>query len=1196
VDTVDPCRLLRRKLRVILCLVTLIIVAGASAGAQIGGTGSIEGTVTDPVGAVVPGATVTATNVATKVSTVAITTGAGDYQIPLLQPGLYMVTVNASAFATLVQEHVIVDALAKVTINPKLSVGTASQTVTVTGQPTMLMTDDVKLGSSMENDVYDSLPLAMNQSARDPSAFAGLAVGVNSYSVQAAGPSTGSFNGGQTYENEGYIEGLPLTSAGTESDTRNLAFGISVEAVEQFQVATTGSEATFEGQGVSNYIVKSGTDRFHGGVYEYFRNTVFDARGFFAKTTPIEHQNEFGGSVGGPIIKGKLFFFVNYDGYRFDSAIPPSLQNIPTVAERTGDFSAFPYPIYDPQTCISKTSTGVCNGRAQFSYNGVLNVIPPDRLSTVAKSLQSYLPAPSNGGIANNYLATLPNRVNNDSVTGKVDYNLSARHRLFGVFSRGKYSNPIVGSLATPTSTTNSTLPVPYTDGRGVIEYATLGQFHEVYVVSKDVVNDFGYGLSRLFIPLTSNTASGNYPSKAGLNGLPPGIASTGFPDVTFTGNDIPVAWDGNNSHAFNEAQTTYSLQDNLLWTRGKHRFTFGFQWQALQDNENTPLTGTQAGFTFGQNETSNFNATGAINTATGLAYASYLLGAVDSSVVTQNSVIETGGRYKTYAPYVQDDIQVNSNLTVNLGLRWDIWTPFTEVLNRMSFFSPTVSNPVAGGIPGGLQFAGNGADSCGCSTPVQTHYRNFGPRVGIAYRLGSNTVVRSFYGIFYAHAGGVGGRTNGRQGLSQIGFDNSGSLASTVTGQPAYEWDGGYPGNPTAPPFFNPSYGIGFIAKTAPGAAAIGAGPSTAQTLVYGDPEKGGIPPDYQNWSLNVQHSFTPNMTLSIAYSGSVGRHLPGAGVAGVFTDQIPLQYLSLGPLLTQTLTPATLAQAQARFPNITVPFPNFTGQIGQALRPFPQYGSLSNPWLDVGNSSYNALQMSFNRRMSNGLTFMLNYTYSKELDDLAAVRVPGSLYLEYAPGTINHPNVVSATFVYQLPFGAGRTWDSGNYVVRGLISHWQISGIVQASNGAPLTITGTCTGGGIIDISPACYPNNTPGFNQGVWQNGKPSTSSAATSTSFLSKAAFTDPPAYTYGNSSRTAPYGLYAPHTADVDLSVRREFPLFESLRLAVQVDGFNVNNAVYFSAPNTTLDSSSFGTFSSQANQPRKLQLSARLTF
>jgi len=1163
---------------VALCIA--LLVAGMPALAQVGGTGSIEGTVTDPSGAVVGSAAVTATNVATGAVTARKTTDAGFFVLPLLPAGEYTVTVKATGFEGLTQSHVIVDALATVGVNPKLQIGAANQTVTVQDQPTILKTDDVALGSSVDNRVYDALPLAMNGAARDPSAFAGLAIGVSNYSTQAAGPSTGSFNGGQTYQNEVYIEGLPLTSAGTESDTRNLAFGVSVEAVDQFQVETNGAKAMYEGQGVSNYVFKSGTNQFHGGVFEYFRNTDFDARGFFALTTPIEHQNEFGASLGGPIKKNKFFFFGNYDGYRFDSATPPGYQSIPTGGERTGDFSAFPQLIYDP---TSATGTGV---RTAFPNN----MIPANRISKISQSFESYLPAPTNGNITNNYLATLPNLVNNDSTTDKVDYSVTDKNRLFALFSTGKYANPIVGSL-TPVST--STLPVPYTDGRGVIEYATMAQLHDSYTVTPSLVNQFSIGLSRLFIPLTSNTASGDYPSKAGLTGLPPGIASTGFPDISFSGNNAPVSWDGTNSHAFNEAQNTYDLQDNMLWTRGKHNITFGVQYQALEDNENTPLTGTQAGFTFSNNETANFNSTGTLISTTGLGYAGFLLGAVDSSVVTQNSVAETGGRYKTYAGYIQDDFKASSRLTVNVGLRWNIWSPFTEVNNVMSFFNPTLANPLAGGIPGALQFAGNGTDSCHCSTPVKQHDINPGPRAGLAYRVGDKTVIRAGYSIFYAHAGGVGGRTNGRQGLSQVGFDNSGSLSSAVTGQPAYNWNNGYPGNPLNPPFFNPSYGIGFI--TAAAGASVGSGPTTAQTVTYGDPNFGGKAPYYEDWSFNIQHSFTPNLVLSVAYSASDGHWLPGAAVAGPYTNQIPAQYLPLGSLLTQTLSATTLAQAQALFPNAAIPFPNFTGTIGQALKPFPQYNGISDPWLDVGNSTYNSLQVSLTHRFANGLSAMVNYTFSKELDDLAGVRDPNKDFLEKGPGAIDHADVAAATFVYQLPFGSGHRLTSGNKALSYTISNWQVSGIFTFTSGAPLSITGTCTGGGIIDAS--CYPNYNPSYSGSVWQNGSIGSGGANVATTpYLNKAAFVDPANYTAGNIARSAPLGLFAPHNADLDLSVRREFPIRERVRLAFQADGFNVNNAVHFAAPGTGIDSASFGIFSSMANQPRKLQFSVRLSF
>jgi len=1170
---------------VALCLA--LLVAAGSALAQVGGTGSIEGTVTDPLNAVVADATVTAANVATGAETVRKTTEAGFFVLPLLTAGEYTVTVKAAGFETLTQPHVIVDALAIVPVNPKLKIGMATQSITVEEQPTLLKAEDAVLGSSIDNDVYDALPLAMNGSARDPTAFAGLATGVDNYSTQAAGPSTGSFNGGQTYQNETYVEGLALTSAGTESDTRNLAFGISVEAVEQFQVETAGAKAMYEGQGVSNYVTKSGTNQFHGGVFEYFRNTDFDARGFFAATTPIEHQNEFGATIGGPIKKNKLFFFGNYDGYRYVSATAPGYQSIPTTAERTGDFSAFPQLIYDP---TSATGTGV---RTPFPSN----MIPTSRISAVANSFQSYLPAPTNGNIANNYLATLPNKVNNDSTTDKVDYNLSDKNRLFGLFSTGKYANPIVGSL-TPIST--STLPVPYTDGRGVIEYSTLAQVHDSYIVNSTMVNQFSIGLSRLFIPLTSNTYGGGYPGKAGLTGLPGGVAGSGFPDITFSGNNAPVSWDGTNSHAYNEAQNTVGIQDSMLWTHGRHNVTFGFQWQTLQDNENTPLTGTQAGFTFNTPETENFTSSGSPISTTGLAYASYLLGAVDSSAVTQNAVAETGGRYKTYAGYIQDDFKVSSRLTLNLGLRWNIWSPFTEVNNVMSFFNPTLANPLAGGIPGALEFVGNGTDSCGCKTPVQQHDINPGPRVGLAYQLEPKTVVRASYSIFYSHAGGVGGRTNGRQGLSQAGFNETASLSAVATGQPAFNWNTGYPGNPLSPPFINPSYGTGYVtAASATAAGDLWAGPSTAQTMPYGYPSLSGKAPYYEDWSLNIQHSFTPNLVFSAAYSGTDGHWLPGALVPGALTNnQIPIQYLSLGSLLTSTLNAANLAKAQAIFPNIQIPFSNFSGTIAQALKPFPQYTTVSSPWLDLGNSTYNALQLSLNKRLAHGLTFMVNYAFSKELDDLAAnLRDPTKLFLEKGPGTIDHKNVASATMVFQLPFGAGRKLDAGNRAANSIIGHWQVSALFTYASGAPMTVTGTCTGGGVIDA--ACYPNYSTAFASGgdVWQNGSIGSNGAnIASTSYLNKAAFVDPVAYTAGDIARSAPLSLFAPHNADLDVSLRREFPIREQMKLSFQADAFNVNNAVHFAAPGLGIDSASFGIFSSMANQPRKLQFSARLSF
>jgi hypothetical protein len=323
------------------------------------------------------------------------------------------------------------------------------------------------------------------------------------------------------------------------------------------------------------------------------------------------------------------------------------------------------------------------------------------------------------------------------------------------------------------------------------------------------------------------------------------------------------------------------------------------------------------------------------------------------------------------------------------------------------------------------------------------------------------------------------------------------------------------------------------------------------------------------------------------------VGHHLPGASIAGEFTNQIPEQYLPLGALLGQTLTSTVLTQAQAMFPSIHIPFTGFTGTLGQALKPFPQYGGVSNPWLDVGNSAYHSLQVTLNKRLSSGLTFMINYTFSKELDDLAGARDPNKDYLERAPGSIDHPQVAAATFVYQLPFGAGKKWNASNKILSSAMSHWQFSGIFTFSSGAPLTVSDSnCTSGGILGT---CFPNYNPSFSGPIWQNGTIGQGNLAT-TVYLNKSAFVDPPAYTVGNVARSAPFNLFAPHTADVDISVRREFRVVERVRLAFQADAFNINNAVHFGAPGPNIDSASFGIVSSQANQARKLQFSARVSF
>ena len=1151
-------------------LLALLIAAGI-ASAQVGGSGTIQGTVSDPSGAALPGATVTATNLATGVKTARQTTDAGFFVLTPLQPGDYSVTVEASGFQTLTQQKVTVAALQTVGWDPKMQIGASTQTVTVEGAPPVLQTEDATLGASMGNELYSALPLAMNGVPRDPTQFIALVPGVNNASTQAAGPTTASFNGGQTYHNEVYLEGIPLTSAGTQGDTRYLAFAVSVDAVEQFQVETNSAKAQYQGQGVENYVLKSGTNSFHGAAFEYFRNTALDARGFFPKARAIDHQNEYGGLLGGPIRKNKLFFFSNYGGYKYNSGLlNPTLQSIPTLAQRNGDFSELPAAqiIYDPrsQTCTG----GVCT-RDPFAGNK----IPGNLISPVSKSFQSYLPSPTNTNIQNNYLPDLPILLNTWTVTGKVDANLTDRHRLFGFFAGGNYATNFTGSLTQNGAA--GVLPEPYTQGRIVQEAVKLGQIHDTYSFTPSLLNQFSISYNRISIPLQNPTVEGAYPQKAGIKGLPPSVVQLTFPDINFTGTNSPGGWQGTNAHFFTEVANTFSAQNNILWVRGRHAMVFGFQYQALQDNENFALN---AVFNFNSAQTQGYNAAGSLVTTTGNAYASYLLGAINSSGVNQNSVGETGGRFKTYAAYIQDDFKVSPKLTLNLGLRWDLFSPFYEVNNIMSFFDPNAPNAAAGGHPGALAFA-----SSKLRNPASAHYKNFGPRLGAAYRLGEQTVIRAGFSIMYAHA--LGSRSIGRQGLSQLGFNATNSATSPGNNAPAYYWDDGIPPIAQAPPFIDPTYGTGFITSN----------PTGVQNPVYGDPRLGGKPPYYINWNFGVQRTLSHNMTFGLAYSAALGKFLNGPGSGGGSYNTPALKYLALGPLLTATANAANIASAKALFPEIALPFPNYVGTIGQMLRPFPQYGTISTPMFSVGQSNYQGLQATFTRRYANGFTFSAGYTFSKELDNLlASARNPFDYSLEKSRGATDHRHVFTFTSTLQLPFGRGHALNPGNSIARAIVSRWSVSGLASFTSGAPLALVGSaCNSGGILGT---CIPSYNPAFTGSVRINGNYGDGNVigGTPTPYLDRNAFIAPAAYTVGNLPRTGVYGLNAPFNSSIDLSLRREFAIIERVKLAIQADAFNVNNAVRFGAPATNPDQASFGTITSQANKPRALQLNARITF
>jgi TonB-dependent receptor-like protein len=962
-----------------------------------------------------------------------------------------------------------------------------------------------------------------------------------------------------------------------QGEGRNLSFGISVDAVDQFQVETSGTAVMFNGQGASNYVVKSGTNTFRGAGFEYFRHRALDAKAFFATTKPDDNQHEYGATLGGPIRRNQMFFFAAFDGYRDRRQTAQSLVSIPTLAEREGDFSALPVTIYDPRT-TRPNPTGT--GFVRDPFPG--NVIPRDRISPISRYFQSFLPDPTNAGLQNNYLGgALPTGFNNDNVTGKVDLKLNTRQQMSVLFSHGKRGQATPYRGGNPQTNPQTALPLPYAETRLVEEVPTSAQIKHTYVLGSRWVNQASVGFSRLSVPIFNATIDGQYPIAAGLRGLPRGEADSSFPEIAFAGPNAPTQWRGTDARAFTEYLNNYTLQNNLNWTQGKHAMTFGLQTQRMDADERERTYGSLATFGFSNVQTAGFSPTGTLMTATGNAYASFLLGDLNTTNVVEDSQVATSGRFYAYAFWAQDNFKLRPNLTLNLGLRYDIMKPYTEVHDRWSFLDPTLPNPAVGGYRGAIVFAGDGVNSCHCRTPIDTYYGAIGPRLGVAYSPNDRTVVRAAYGINYSRRGAVGGRAGARNGTGTLGFSANASFPSPNGFDPSYNWNTGVPSYP-APPFFDPTLNAGFVT-----------GRGTGGGVTYGDPEIGGRPPRYQNWNAGVQFAPARTLTLGATYAASRGDFLGGSG-RGFYANQLDPRFLVLGNLLTQQATSANIAAAQAIVAGIGLPYSNFSGTIAQMLRPFPQYSGVADVYGDVARSTYHSLQLTVEKRRSDdGLTVNFNYTFSRTEDSLAA-RTGYDFDRDWSVGVNDQPHVWNAMVVYQMPFGAEGKPGSGNTVVRAIVRDWQLSGITQFRSGRPLGSIGAACN---LPSAGTCYADFNPNFSGEVRINGDYGDGDVRGTNppSFIDRTAFQSPAAFTYGNTPRTLAFDLRNPSFFNQDLSVRRDFRI-SRVTLGLGADVFNLFNNVVFWGIQTNITNANFGRVSNQTNTPRVGQIKVRLEF
>lgn len=1110
--------------------------------------GTIRGTVVDPSGGSIGGAKVTALNSGTAVQTSTISTESGTYTIPNLPPGQYAVEVEHPGFKKLVRENIRVEVAGVIGLDLSLQVGEVSERVVVEAAAPLLKSESSDVSTGVNPKTFLDLPLNA-AGGRAPESFIFLAPGTTGNTFDA------HINGSQTLSKEIQIEGITMTTAEVGGDPRVLT--LPPDAIQEFSLATAAYSAEFgnTGGGIERFTIRSGTNELHGNFFEFLRNDKLNARGFFNSSRSVLRQNEYGASIGGPIYVPKLydgrnksFFFFNVDYYKFRSGAINQIASVPTAAFKAGNLSQLTNPdgsliqLYDPSTTQCDAS-GNC---ARQAFTG--NIIPANRLSSVSKAILGFVPDPTLPGITNNYPATGNSRTDNRNYTMKLDHAFSSAHRISGSYNNGL--NKDNGPFAP--------LPAPIANRR--FSDPGAGQntvrFSHDWVISPTILNHFGAGFTRQKQLLVAPEQGQGWSQKLGLRGVNNGP----FPVVFIA----PFTEFGNNQDLLSTISATWAFADSLSWVKGKHNLKFGVDFRKYQNNFRQ---GERSGsFTFNRNETA--FPSGALRPVTGNAYASFLLGAVDSGSLLINEVTR-GMRFPYFAAYVQDDIKLTRTFTLNVGLRWDLFVPIREVNNNYSVMDPTLPNPRAGGRPGALIFAGDGPGRTGRNRLTNgTAYKNFGPRLGFAWTVMPKVVLRAAYGISYYQTGALGG---GNAKPPSFGFTANPTFFSQDLGNTAaFNWDNGFPQNFDRPPIIDPGFGIG------------------SSTSMW---NSSAILPSYsQSFNLGTQWQMTPSMVLDVSWVGAKANRLS----TGVFNlNQVDPKYLALGELLTRPIADPAVAAA-----GFSRPYPTFNGSLAQSLRPFPQYNNIDTIRSEnVGNSTYHSLQVKVEKQYSNGLFLLSSYTWAKSLTDSSSAlsgffsttaRDSYNRRLEKALAIFDIPHRAVMALNYDLPIGPGKQFISGKGAAGKLVEGWQVNAIVNYQSGEPIGV-------GVNNALPLFNSRNLPNMVSG--QNPTFSKSGFDPAKNVLLNInAFTAPAAFTYGNAPSVLS-NARAFNNFNEDFGITKRTYFRERFNVEFRFEMFNAFNRVRFGAPATNIsDPFNFGKVTSQANNPRTTQFALKFNY
>ncbi|MGO8735326.1 MAG: TonB-dependent receptor domain-containing protein [Terriglobia bacterium] len=1215
-----------------IILVFLLLLNPGVASAQLY-SGSLSGVVTDASGAVVPGAAVTLTDVQKGFKYTTTTNATGNYLLRPLPPANYSLTVKVSGFKTFAQNGIVLAVNQSAEINVSLEIGSTTQEVNVTGTAPLLQTQDATTGQEVNRNFINMMPL-VGRGAMD---LTFLAPGVNPAPGWTFGSITGEFtsnnftsNGGRNATSNVLVDGVSATGTEQNGGIQTVLYTPSVDDVQEFNVQQNSYSAQFGSSAntVVNIVTRSGTNQFHGSAYEFFRHQALDSNNWFSNADGINlpplRYNDFGGTAGGPIQKNKMFFFADYEGSR-EHTLSTFIAGVPSTAERQGDFSELcsnaggtfdsggtcsdpdgqlwdPYSgVYDPNVGGAVRSALIpFNSLANYASPGNPNLVgtpfqlavqPGNLIDPVAQKMMSYFPLPNVGvrtasyNQYNNWAGNGINIYDHDQFDVKIDRRFGARDTLSGRFTYGR--NPNVGA-----SCFKNFLD-PCSSGPSNFDTHAVA-LNNVLTLSPSTVLTASAGFTRE-LHQNPGVAAGYYPSINPVNalGLPSYMSASGVDSAPYIEIDGGYYGSGLGQQPWSiirYAQETYDFSVVLDHMRGRQELKFGMNAVTHRVNEGQP--GTPTGyFDFSQFGTSQGPYYGG-----GDGMATFLTGTSTTGWGQYEYPAYIATINPEYAGFFQDNFRVNSKLTLNMGVRYEVTVPRTERHNRIDWFDPTAPSPL-GNIPGVGPLMGNLVyASPGDRSGTNINWNGFAPRFGLAYRLSSKLVFRGGYGIYFAPSEwGVCGASGCTSGFD--GFD------TTTNQQTTYNYDGATPWGRLSNPFPN-----GFIL---PLTTPVPKGGDSLFNIGNGiDPLLRNLNnlPYTQTWNAGFQYELPGNVVVSANYIGTKGTHLyfygsPGLSYLGKWIESAsPTEITNLKTyvnnpfygIITDPNAPLSASQVQAY----------------ELLYQYPQYTGIWPGHAPEANSAYDALQVQVNKHMSQGLEFLINYTWSKSIDT-ASVGTnttwlggfgetvdPNNLEIERSLSEYNIPQVLNVAYVYQLPFGRGRHWAANwNKWAEGFLGGWQTSGMWRFDDGQPLSVSTNGTEAlptysqradliGQLLVNPRSkWFCSDPGC--GYFSNQGPGQASTDV---------VTDPLPDTIGSAPRTLPNGRI-PGTNTEALGVFKEIPLQkmrEGAHLEFRAESFNALNHPQFCGPNTNIDNGNFGVISSQCNSPREVQLGLKL--